>query len=234
LTLPDQIDVVSKLQFAPDGLALDANGQLVLAGYAGRSIDRLANEGLQALANAYQGQALNSPDDLEVRTDGTIYFTDPTFGLNGTRGALGFQGVYRISPDGALSLEDKSKSDGPNGASLSPDESVLYVSFTNTGKVAKYAVHADGSLGARTAFASGVTMADSMCVDSGGNVYVASASGLAVLDATGKRLGTIPTSNQVPSNCAFGGPDQRTLFITARTALMSIANMPIPGIPGRS
>lgn len=237
LTLPDTVTKVWTLNFDPDGLALDQNGQLLVAGYAGRIVGKLSSTGLDLLANTYQGSPLNSPDDLTVRSDGIIYFTDPTFGLLGTptlSNSLSFQGVYMITPAGTISLLDQTSAEGPNGVSLSPDEKTLYVSYTTSGKVSKYAVRADGSLGARQAFASGVTTADSMCVDTIGDVYVASSAGIVVFDPSGKRLGTISTQRQVPTNCAFGGADQRTMFITAGRTLFAIPNMPIPGIPGRT
>ncbi len=107
----------------------------------------------------------------------------------------------------------------------------------------EFAVGADGALSNPTPFASGVSTADSMCVDAGGNLYVASLNGIVVFDPSGPPLGTIATG-QVPTNCAFGGPDQTTLFITGRTAitgtpiagnasLMRIDHMPVPGMPGR-
>jgi gluconolactonase len=186
---------------------------------------------------------------VTVHSDGVVYFTDPTFGS----GQQGFatqvlplqemQGVYRITTDGAIHLEDSS-ANGPNGVNLSPDEKSLYVAYTLTGDVARFDVAADGSLSNKTTFATGATIADSMCVDSAGDVYVGTLRGLAVFDPGGKALGTISAGRLIVTNCAFGGADQRTLFITARTeatltgappmgggALYAISNMPVAGIP---
>jgi sugar lactone lactonase YvrE len=211
-----------------------------------------AEAGSDGAATCYSGQEINTPDDITSRSDGVLYFTDPTF-ASGSQGfptldlpLSGAQGVYRLTTDGALHLED-STADGPNGVNLSPDEKTLYVSYTLTGQVAKFDVAADGSLSQKTTFATGATIADSMCVDSGGNVYVGTLSGLAVYDPSGAHLGTISVGGLVVTNCAFGGADQKTLFITARTqatlsgappmgggALYAIANMPVPGIPRRN
>ena len=168
---------------------------------------------------------------------GGSYFTDPTFGS----GSQGFpsqtlslsnaQGVYRLTTDGVVHLEDATTS-GPNGVNLSPDEKTLYVSYTLTGTVSKFTVAADGSLSGKTTFATGATVADSMCVDAGGNVYVGTLSGLAVYDPSGAHLGTISAGGNIVTNCAFGGADQRTLYITARArARRCTARRPRAGAP---
>jgi len=248
LTLPATFDTFLKPMQEADGLALDPQGNVIAAGFVSRSIWRLSGTTMQTIASSYQGKKLNSPDDIVARSDGVIYFTDPLFGIDGAQGLtfqpqeLGFQGVYRVTGDGTIHLEDTSTS-GPNGVEFSPDETSLYVSFTTAGEVDEYAVGADGSLGARRLFAGSLANADSMCVDAAGDVYVAILGGIAVLSPAGTRLGTI-SMLQVPTNCAFGGPAQNTLFITARTSLTGVPapgnasiyridDMPIPGIPGR-
>jgi gluconolactonase len=247
LTLPDKLDVFADHLGNPDGLALDMDGNLLGAGFVSRDIWRLVNGKVNSLVSEYRDRKFNSPDEIVMRSDGVIYFTDPTFGINGTMGfsaqtpELCFQGVYRLTSN-AVYLED-STSDGPNGVNFSPDEQTLYVSYTGTGQVYRFDVAKDGALSHKTLFASNVLIADSMCVDAGGNVYVASINGITVLDPSGKSLGVIATPNQTPTNCAFGGPDQRTFFITARvlatapakgaSSLWRIDNMPVPGLPGR-
>lgn len=248
LKLPDTLDVFADHLGNPDGLALDTNGDIIGAGYVSRDVWRLVGGKPHTLVSEYRGRKLNTPDEVVVRSDGIIYFTDPTFGL-GSQGfsaqptELCFQGVYRLTSK-ALYLEDSTAS-GPNGINFSPDEKTLYVSYTGTGQVFRFDVAADGSLSNKTMFATNVAIADSMCVDAGGNVYVASLNGITVLDPTGKALGVIPVpTGQVTTNCAFGGPDQRTFFITARSdlvgtpvkghsVLLRIDDMPVPGLPGR-
>jgi gluconolactonase len=260
LTLPNTIDVLLQPDGNADGIALDPQRDIVAAGFVSRDVWRLsASNTMEAFAPCsqgggacYAGQEINTPDDITARADGVIYFTDPTFGSGG----LGFptqtlalsnaQGVYRLTTDGVLHLEDETTS-GPNGVNLSPDQKTLYVAYTLSGQVAKFDVAADGSLSNKTTFATGATLADSMCVDSRGNLYVGTYSGLAVYDATSKHLGTISVAGLIVTNCAFGGADQRSLFITARTqatltgapplgggSLYEIANMPVPGIPGQN
>jgi gluconolactonase len=260
LTLPSTISLFLASSGNTDGLGLDPQGNLIGAGFASREVWRLSASGTrqtlapcaQGSGTCYMGQEINTPDDITARSDGTIYFTDPTF-ANGGQGfpvqslaLANAQGVYRLTTDGALHLEDSTTS-GPNGVNLSPDEKTLYVAYTLGGTVAKFDVAADGSLSHKTTFAMGTLAADSMCVDSGGNVYVGTFSGLAVYDPTGKHLGTISVDSMIVTNCAFGGSDQKTLFITARTQatavgtpplggglLYQITDMPVAGIPGQN
>jgi gluconolactonase len=245
LKLPDTLDVFADHLGNPDGLALDTNGDIIGAGYYSRDVWRLSGGKAHSLVSEYRGRKLNTPDEVVVRSDGLIYFTDPTFGLAGqTQPAeLCFQGVYRLTSN-ALYLEDSTVS-GPNGINFSPDEKLLYVSYTGASQVYRFDVASDGSLHNKTLFAGGILVPDSMCVDAGGNVYVGSYGGITVLDPSGKNLGVIPVlTNQLVTNCAFGGPDQRTFFITAHNALsltptagqaelLRIDNMPVPGLPGR-
>jgi len=243
-TEPDAFEVVLASSGVANGLAIDPSGHLLVAGFGARNVWRARGLEAEVLADSYRGMKLNSPDDLVARSDGTIYFTDPTYGIDGTngpagKGELGFMGVFRVAPDGALFLEDASRND-PNGVSLSPDERSLFVSYTSTSEVTAFDVAADGSLGGKRMFASGLSIPDGMTVDRGGNVYVAVLTGVAVLAPSGALLGTIAVP-QWASNCAFGGVDQRTLFITARNivgankagALYRIDHMPVAGIPGQ-
>jgi gluconolactonase len=247
LTLPSTFDVFHAPSNQTDGLALDVQGNLIAAEFGTRSVARLVGAGESTLANQYMAKKLNTPDDLISRSDGIVYFTDPGFGL-GAGGAtyglptntvseLGFDGVYRLLPDGTLYLEDQSSGQAPNGVELSPDERTLYVSYTRTGQIVSFDVATDGSLSNKVPFSQPLTGADSMCVDAAGNVYVAGSSsgnGIGIYQGNGTWIGGIPRpSAQVPTNCAFGGVDQKTLFITARKEIYRIDNMPIPGMPGR-
>jgi gluconolactonase len=259
LTLPSTVDVFLQPAGNTDGIGLDPQGHMIGAGFASRNAWRLAadNKTMQTLApcssgggTCFMGTKVNTPDDITARSDGVIYFTDPTFG-SGAQGLpaqslpLGYQAVFRLTTDGMLHREDMTTS-GPNGVNLSPDEKTLYVAYTLGSTVAKFTVAADGSLSNKTTFAS-ATLADSMCVDAGGNVYVGTQSGLAVFTPSGQSLGTISVGGQITTNCAFGGPSQTTIFITARSQatligtptagsgfLYKIDNMPVPGIPGQN
>jgi gluconolactonase len=258
LTLPSTFTVLLQPAGNADGLGLDPSHNIIGAGFVSRDAWRMSGTTMQKLApcsggtgSCYNGQELNTPDDITSRSDGVLYVTDPTFGS----GSQGFpsvtlplssaQGVYRLTTDGVLHLEDSTTS-GPNGVNLSPDEKTLYVAYTLGNTVAKFDVSADGSLHNKQTFAS-ASLADSMCVDAGGNVYVGTMGGLAVFDSTGKALGTISAGGQIVTNCAFGGTDQKTLFITSRASstlfgtptagssgLYKVDNMPVPGIPGQN
>jgi gluconolactonase len=260
LTPPSTLDVLFQPSGNADGLGLDPQGDLIGAGFFSRDAWRRASDGgLQTLSpcaadagTCFDGTEINTPDDIASRSDGVLYFTDPTF-ASGSQGfpvldlpLMSAQGVYRVTTDGVLHLEDTS-SGGPNGVNLSPDEKTLYVSYTLTGLVAKFDVAADGSLSNKKTIVTGASVPDSMCVDAGGNLYVGTIGGLAVYDPAAKALGTISVDGLIVTNCAFGGADQKTLYVTARTdatlsgpppfgggLLYEIDAMPIPGMPGRN
>jgi gluconolactonase len=230
LALPSTVTVLREPSHGANGLAFDRAGRLVVAEQRARAVTRTRADGVvETLASAWEGAPLNSPNDLVVRPDGTIYFTDPTYGLGPAPSALGFTGLYRIDPAGALHLE--AKMDGqPNGVDLAPGEAELYVAATTAGCVHRFAVAADGALSGPTKLAD-VDAPDGLAVDAGGNLYVAALEGgqgaVVVLDAKGTRLGAVKLATQ-PTNVAFGGAGARTLFVTARPAIYSIA-VPFPG-----
>jgi len=212
-----------------NGLALDPNGLLLAAEHGGRRVSRANADGtIVTVADMYQGKKLNSPNDVIVRKDGNIYFTDPPYGLaNPSQSDLGYFGIYRVPPSGVLELVAKDLST-PNGVALSPDEKTLYVDDTQTGIVRLYPVNADGSLGTAKPFVQTSGTPDGMTVDGNGNVYVATGIGVEVFKPDGMKWGVINVPEQ-PSNCAFGTADKKTLFITARTGFYKVA-MKVPGL----
>jgi gluconolactonase len=226
LTLPDTITVFRDPSNGSNGLAFDTEGRLLAAEHGSRRVTRTLPDGtVEVLAGSYTGKQLNSPNDLVVRSDGTVYFTDPTFGLANRPRGLDFTGLFRISPSGELILEgtfDKS----PNGVALSPDEKTLYLALTAASQVLAFDVAIDGKIGNRRDFAA-VPQPDGMAVDVLGNLYVAGFDGICVFSQAGAQLCTIKTRQQ-PTNCDFGGPRGDILFITARGSLYSVA-VPIPG-----
>jgi gluconolactonase len=214
-----------------NGLLLDHEGRLLMAQHGDRRIARL-NAPLTApapefetLVGDYQGSRFNSPNDLILRSDGVLYFTDPWYGLeqglDDPAKDLPFQGVYRLDPDGTLTLliDDLT---GPNGVALSPDEQTLYVSSTDSETqpfVRAYDVAPDGSLSNERVFFE--SWADGMAVDTDGNVYLAGPeNGVYVVSPEGRHLGTFRTSERT-SNCTFGD-DGSTLYITADMYLLRI------------
>jgi gluconolactonase len=169
---------------------------------------------------------LNSPNDLVLRSDGTIFFTDPDFQLGNRTSETGKKGVYRASPTGTVSLVDDTFAE-PNGITLSPDESMLYVADYNGGVVRTFSVAADGSTSGRKDFAT-VKSPDGFGMDCLGNLYVASGTGtIQVYAPSGSQLGSITVAASL-SNLAFGGADGKTLYATAGKALYSVA-MNLPG-----
>ncbi|MDI1443140.1 SMP-30/gluconolactonase/LRE family protein [Polyangium sp. 6x1] len=205
-----------------NGLAIDQNGLLVSCEHSGRRVSReLANGTLASIADAYQGKKLNSPNDVIVHSNGTVYFTDPPYGLaDPGLSELGFYGVFRVTPAGEVTLvaDDMER---PNGIALSPDEKTLYVADTATGELRAWPVNADGSLGAANKLVTTSQGPDGMAVDEKGNLFIATSAGVEVYSPAGKLYGAIAVPQQ-PANCAFGGEDKKTLFITARTGLYRV------------
>jgi gluconolactonase len=215
----------------PNGVALDAAGRLIVCVYGSRSVVRLEPDGKRTtLAERFGGKRLNSPNDVIVATDGSVYFTDPSFGLEGTDKSplreLDFNGVYRLKPNGELEVLARTQ-DRPNGLALSPDEKILYVANSGgapvTGWMA-YDASASGLANGRVFFdlagAQGEGGADGMKVDSAGNVFATGPGGVWVIAPDGTHLGTIAASEAL-TNVGWGN-DGHTLYITGRTALYLI------------
>ena len=219
-----------------NGLTLDREGRLVICEQGDHRMTRLEKDGtVTVLADSYQGKRLNSPNDAVYRSDGSLYFTDPPYGVfNEKAKELGFQGFYRLSPDGKLQLLDKELT-RPNGLAFSPDEKILYVSNSDPDKKIwmAYDVAPDGTLGQGRLFFD-VTqekedgLPDGMKVDTNGNLYCAGPGGIWIFSPQGKHLGTIKPP-EVPANCHWGESDAKTLYMTARTGLYRI-RLNLPGI----
>ena len=214
----------------PNGIALDAQGRLLACVYGSRSVIRIEKDGKRTtLAERYDGKRLNSPNDLVVGRDGSVYFTDPSFGLEGMDNSplreQTFNGVYRIRPNGQLDLLAREQ-ERPNGLVLSPDESILYVANSGGAMTGWYAYDLGpaGLTNKRVFFdlagAQGEGGADGMKVDLAGNVYATGPGGVWVIAPDGKHLGTIRPPEAL-TNVGWGD-DGRTLYITGRTALYRI------------
>jgi gluconolactonase len=235
-----------------NGMTLDSKGRLTVAGHAGRTVWRLETLNpkgqITILADSYEGKKLNSPNDLVYKSDGSLYFTDPPYGLR-TQGdtdpekQLQVNGVYRIPgalqqapgapPDRAklqLIIKDLPR---PNGIAFSPDEKYLYVDDSGKKIWMKYRVRPDGSVadGKLFADASADTRTggpDGIKVDRSGNLYGAGPGGVWIFSPDGKHLGTIDMPERM-SNLAWGGADARTLYITDSTSVYRIT-LKIPGV----
>jgi sugar lactone lactonase YvrE len=219
-----------------NGLTLDAEGRLVACEHGNRRVSRTEADGtVTTLVDRYEGKRLNSPNDVVVRSDGSIYFTDPPYGLPKQEEGreLPFNGVYRISPDGTLTLLDDTFV-RPNGLAFSPDEGILYVDDTSEMHIRAFDVEPDGTLSNGRVFADlrkpGLQGApDGMKVDVQGNVYCTGPGGIWVHTPEGAHLGVIETP-EVPANLAWGDEDMKALYVTARTGLYRVRTQ-IGGTP---
>ncbi len=232
-------DVAEYGQPGSNGITLDAQGRVTFDQHGNRRVVRLDGAGAETvLAARYEGKRLNSPNDLVYRSDGTLYFTDPPFGLpkffDDPRKELGFSGVYALSPKGRLRLLT-SELTGPNGIAFSPDEKFLYVGDWDEKKkvVMRYPVRPDGGVGKGEVFfdmtkAPGDDAIDGIKVDVKGNLYVSGPGGLWVLGPDGRHLGTIVPPKH-PHNFAWGDEDGQTLYLCARSGLYRM-RLGIPGI----
>jgi gluconolactonase len=217
-----------------NGLTLDSSGRLVLAQHGDRGISRRETNGrITVLVDRYRGKRLNSPNDLVFRSNGDLYFTDPPFGLprafDDPGKELPFQGVYRLSRDGSLTLLTRELS-APNGIAFSPDERTLYVSNADARRLVwmAYPVQADGTLGPGRVLYDGTEStrtrrgtADGMKVDSRGNIFGAGPGGVYVFAPDGTLLGWFDFAGNV-GNVAWG-EDGSTLFIAANAAVYRIS-----------
>ena len=210
-----------------NGMAVDGSGAVFACSHKVQGIVRVGTNGtLTTYVDNVGGQKFNSPNDLALRSDGTIYFTDPDFQLGNRTSQTGRKGVYRVTPSGAVSLVDGTFVQ-PNGIALSPNQGVLYVADYGGNVVRAFTVAADGSTSGRRDFVR-VTSPDGLGMDCLGNLYVASGAGsIQVFSPSGSQLGSVGVASGL-SNLAFGGSDGRTLFITAGKALYAL-DMNLPG-----
>src|SRR5262245_3110331 len=244
--LPLPLEIFREPSGRANGLEFDGIGRLLACEGAdsggGRRVTRTESNGkLIVLAERYEGKRLNSPNDLVVDAKGRIYFTDPRYGKRDGL-ELDKESVYRIDPSGEL-VRVTADVERPNGIAVSPDQKTLYVVDNNPSrggarKVYAYALRPDGSVGARRVlhdFGTG-RGGDGMCLDRNGNAYVTAGlnsgfspeqdssvkGGVYIFSPQGKSLGFIPTREDSVTNCTFGGPDLKTLYITAGTGLWRI------------
>jgi gluconolactonase len=228
-----------------NGMTLDNKGRLTVAGHAGRNVWRLEQIDGHAqktiLADAYQGKKFSSPNDVVYKSDGSLYFTDPPYGLrtqedNDPKKELPFNGVYRIPA--AASRTPGSKPDNsklqllvkdlprPNGIAFSPDEKYLYIANSGQKIWMRYPVNPDGTLGKGTTFYDANADhrpggPDGMKVDANGNIFSAGPGGVWIISPEGKHVGTLLVP-EIVANVAWGGPDRSTLYITASTSVYRV------------
>lgn len=207
-----------------NGLAVDTQGNLVAATHKYKAVSRysLATKEHAPVAGQYNGNVFNSPNDLTVAKDGTIYFTDPAFQRDAAPGGQEKTGVYRIAVDGTVTLVDDTISN-PNGISLSPNQDVLYVNGGGDQGIVRAYPLVNGIPQAGKDLITGISVPDGMTVDCSGNLYVTEhlAQQTRVFTPTGAQLAVIKSDANV-TNAAFGGPEGKTLYLTGAGSIWKV------------
>jgi gluconolactonase len=214
-----------------NGLVPGPPGTILMCDHGNRAVARLdlATREKTFLATHFEGKRFNSPNDLVRARDGAIYFTDPPYGLEGRNASplkeLGWNGVYRLDPDGTVTLLTKELT-YPNGIILSPDERILYVAVSHPARAVVLAYKlSDGRLGEGRVFAAfdkhlGPGLPDGMAMDERGTLFITGPGGVHVLSSNGEPLGLVATGTKI-ANCSFG-EDGRTLFLASDTMLARV------------
>ncbi len=232
------VEEVMRPSFKCNGMTLDENLDLLVCEHVTSALWRERRDGSRdLLAYHYEGTYLNSPNDVCVRSDGTIYFSDPWYGrmpgsgIERTR-ELGWQGVFRIPPGGGPEdvelVVERHEFEMPNGVCFSPDESLFYIDDTTRASIKVYDVSGDGTLSNGRIFFEGAGFAvvgggvpDGIKCDERGNVWATGPAGIWIISAAGEHLGVIRVP-EIAANLTWGGEDWRTLFIASSTSLYAI------------
>jgi len=216
-----------------NGTTLDLQGRIIVCEGGSRRISRWApGSEAETLVDRFEGGRLSRPNDVICASDGSLYFTDPGLRVPLDQKELLYSGVYRIAPDGDVSLV--ANCEYPNGLAFSPDEKLLYVSNTRFSQyIHVFELADDRTVARRRIFADMSSdetdgVPDGMKVDVAGNIFCTGAGGTWVFNPAGEKLGIIRTP-EVPANLVFGGPDLRTIYFTARTSIYSL-RVKTPGI----
>jgi len=220
-----------------NGLTRDLQGRLISCEHDTRRVTRRELDGsLTVIANSFQGRRLNRPNDVVVKSDGAIYFTDPGAAIVPEQWDLQYSGVYRVTGDlGTKSLLTETFI-VPNGIAFTPDERILYINDSRRRHIRAFELLPNGMLAKQTdnVFAdlagSEPGVPDDMKIDVAGNVYCGGSGGLYILNAQGKKLGRIVHGHPATTNIAFGGDDWKTLYFTSRSSLFSV-NLKVAGVP---
>ena len=221
-----------------NGLTRDPKGRLIACENAARRITRRELDGaVTVIMNSFQGLRLYRPNDVVVRSDGCVYFTDPWTGNAAPQEwDRTFAGVFRVTPDLGTRTLLTDDFVMPNGLAFSPDETVLYINDSRRGHIRAFDIAPSGTLAKHTdrIFADlrgeEPGAPDGMKVDTAGNVYCGGSGGIWIMDPTGKKLGRIVHGANATTNMAFGGDDWKTLYFTTHHTLGSV-NVKVPGVP---
>ncbi len=221
LTPGEPVAVLREDTHGANGNAFDAQGRLYTCEGRGRRVVRTDKHGkIEVVAERWDGKRLNAPNDIAIRKDGEIYFSDPAFGYQQDSRELNFFGVFHISRKGELEVIAKPKG-RPNGVTLSSSGKTLYVSNSDERNVRAYDLDKNGSASNERVLIAGIDgIPDGLRLDEKGNLYVA-ADGLAIYSPEGRPVLTMPLAEK-PSSCAFGDADLQTLYITARRSVYRV------------
>ena len=233
LTSDGQVTTFRQPSGNSNGLTRDREGRLIACEHGNRRVTRMEKDGtVTVLAERYQDKKLNSPNDVVVKSDDSIYFTDPAYGIKPEQQEQPVCGVYRILPDMQELLLVADDFERPNGLAFSPDEKKLYIDDSSRRHIRVFDVAADGSLSNNHIFydmnVDEPGSPDGMKVDLSGHLYCTGPGGVWVFDEKGVHLGTIVTPEK-PANCAWGDEDWRSLYITARSSVYKV-QLNSPGI----
>jgi gluconolactonase len=224
----NSFSVFRELSGQANGNALDPQGRLVTCEHENRRVSRTEPDStVIALATRYEGKRLNSPNDIVCRSDGSVYFSDPPYGVKPELRELDSHGVFRVSPDRntlALLARDFAK---PNGLAFSPDERTLYIADTELGHIRAFDLNSDGTITNSRIFCM-VKRPDGFRVDAEGSLYISTMKSVEVFSRAGGKIAEITLAER-PANVAFGDPDRQTLYICARTSLYR-ARVNVPGV----
>lgn len=237
-TSNNRLTILRKPTNTANGLAIDDKGYLLAAEQQTRIISRmnLVNKEVEPYISQVKidgvEKAFNSPNDMAIFQDGSVFFTDPPFGLRGRKSELNFNGVFVQRANGNVEVIKKLNiNEKPNGIIFNPEQSILYIAISDdvSAPILAYDVDGTGSLSNERVFAHAQN-ADGMAIDKLGNLYVATRTGIDVFSPTGKRWGKIllPESKRT-TNCAFGGKNMNTLYITSRSSQLYAVELNVQG-----
>jgi gluconolactonase len=220
MSAPQQPTTYRNFTNAANGNSMDVEGRLYSCERDGHRVVRMEKDGsVSVVASEYEGKRLNAPNDVVVRRDGQVYFSDPASDAVLDPRELGFNGVYHVTPEGKISLVAKMAR--PNGVALTPDGKTLYVADTQQRKIMAYDLDAQGNASRERVFIEGIDGGpDGLRVAANGNLYIA-CRGIAIYTPDAKLVKMIEFP-ETPANCAFGDSDLRTLYVTARTSVYRV------------
>lgn len=220
MSLDGEISVFREKSNHSNGMTLDLDGNMLMCEHMGQRISRMNKDGsITTVVDSYNGKRLNSPNDLWVHPNGSIYFTDPRYRLPKGPKPQPSHYVFRLAPDEKTITPVIGALPKPNGIIGTKDGKKLFISDTETVQVYSYDINEDGSLSNAQLFAK--RFSDGMALDEHGNLYLSAEDGIAIFNPQGEEIEFIATPER-PANSAFGGADGKTLYITARKGLYSI------------